>query len=211
MRYKLADHEWFAIKPMLPNKPRGVPRVSDRRVLTASSGLAIRGTLARFAGSFCPSTTCHNRFVRWRRAVVWGRIIDALAVAHHAAIQMIDTCIVRVHQHEPVSHETSDQSMGRSGGGLTSKIHAVIDSNGLPVRLAFSPARHTVFSLRGSCCLASNRGQCCLLTAAMMPAGFSLPTMGMMAGFRTTRYLCGKAISRAISLDRFLSYCKVRF
>jgi transposase len=33
MRYELADYEWVAIKPMLPNKPRGVPRVSDRRVL----------------------------------------------------------------------------------------------------------------------------------------------------------------------------------
>lgn len=29
--------------------------------------------------------------------------------------------------------------MGRSRGGLTSKIHAVADSNGLPVRLALSP------------------------------------------------------------------------
>jgi hypothetical protein len=26
MRYELTDHEWAAIKPMLPNKPRGVPR-----------------------------------------------------------------------------------------------------------------------------------------------------------------------------------------
>jgi transposase len=33
MRYELADDEWIAIKPMLPNKPRGVPRVNDRRVL----------------------------------------------------------------------------------------------------------------------------------------------------------------------------------
>jgi hypothetical protein len=33
MRYELTDHEWFAIKPMLPNKSRGVPRVNDRRVL----------------------------------------------------------------------------------------------------------------------------------------------------------------------------------
>jgi transposase len=29
--------------------------------------------------------------------------------------------------------------MGRSRGGLTSKIHAVVDSNALPVRLALSP------------------------------------------------------------------------
>jgi hypothetical protein len=33
MRYELSDSEWTAIKPMLPNKPRGVRRVNDRRVL----------------------------------------------------------------------------------------------------------------------------------------------------------------------------------
>ena len=33
MRNVLADYEWLAIKPMLPNKSRGVPRVNDRRVL----------------------------------------------------------------------------------------------------------------------------------------------------------------------------------
>jgi transposase len=29
MRYELTDDEWTAIRPMLPNKPRGVPRVND--------------------------------------------------------------------------------------------------------------------------------------------------------------------------------------
>ncbi len=33
MRYELTECEWAAIKPFLPNKPRGVPRVNDRRVL----------------------------------------------------------------------------------------------------------------------------------------------------------------------------------
>jgi hypothetical protein len=33
MRYELSDYEWASIKPFLPNKPRGVPRVNDRRVL----------------------------------------------------------------------------------------------------------------------------------------------------------------------------------
>jgi transposase len=33
MRYELTDYEWTAIRPFLPNKPRGVPRVDDRRVL----------------------------------------------------------------------------------------------------------------------------------------------------------------------------------
>ena len=29
MRYELTDHEWAAIEPFLPNKPRGVPRVNE--------------------------------------------------------------------------------------------------------------------------------------------------------------------------------------
>jgi transposase len=32
-RYDLTDFEWHVIEPLLPNKPRGVPRVDDRRVL----------------------------------------------------------------------------------------------------------------------------------------------------------------------------------
>ena len=31
--YELTDFEWDVIAPLLPNKPRGVPRVDDRRVL----------------------------------------------------------------------------------------------------------------------------------------------------------------------------------
>ncbi len=31
MRYKLTDYEWAATKPFLPNKPRGVPGINDRR------------------------------------------------------------------------------------------------------------------------------------------------------------------------------------
>jgi len=31
MRYGLADHEWAAIKPMLPNKPRGSGKLRNTR------------------------------------------------------------------------------------------------------------------------------------------------------------------------------------
>ena len=33
MRFDLSDYDWTVIKPMLPNKPRGVRRGNDRRVL----------------------------------------------------------------------------------------------------------------------------------------------------------------------------------
>src|SRR6476659_3963981 len=95
MRYELSDEEWTAIRPMLPNKPRGVPRVNDRRVLNGIFWVLRSGAPWRdLPGAFAPYATCYNRFVRWRRAGVWGRIIEALAAAHDAAVQMIDTSIV---------------------------------------------------------------------------------------------------------------------
>src|SRR5262249_57251918 len=124
-------------KTMVTNTVGGVPRVSDRRDLNGIFWVLRSGAPWRdLPDSFGPYTTCYNRFVRWRRAGVWGRIMNALAGAHDAAVQMIDTSIVRVHQHAACIARNRRQSMGRSRGGLTSKIHVVVDTNGLPVRLA---------------------------------------------------------------------------
>jgi hypothetical protein len=49
MRYELSDYEWTAIKPMLPNKPRGVRRVNDRRVLNGIFGSCVQAHL----GAIC--------------------------------------------------------------------------------------------------------------------------------------------------------------
>jgi len=139
MRYELTDYEWHTIKPFLPNKPRGVPRVNDRCVLNGIFWVLRSGAPWRdLPGNFGPYTTCYNRFVRWRRAGVWTRIMNALAATHDAAVQMIDTSIIRVHQHAACIARNKKQSMGRSRGGLTSKIHAVVDTNGLPIRLALT-------------------------------------------------------------------------
>jgi len=54
-----------------------------------------------------------------------------VAVAYDADVQMIDTSIVRVHQHAACIARNKRQLMGRSRDGLTSKIHAVVDTNGL--------------------------------------------------------------------------------
>ena len=100
MRDELSDYEWTAIKPMLPNKPRGVRRVNDRRVLNGIFWVLRSGAPWRdLPEVYGPRTTCYNRFVRWRRAGVWDQIMDALAAGHDAAVQMIDTSVVRVHQH----------------------------------------------------------------------------------------------------------------
>jgi transposase len=144
MRDELTDREWAAIKPMLPNKlPDG----------------------------FGPYTTFYNRFVRWRRAAVWHRIMNTLARAHDSAVLMIDTSIVRVQQHGACITRNKRQSMGRSRGGLTSKIHALVDTNTCRYRLALLPVRRTTIDLQIDCCLAGGSGRCCWQTAVMMRTG----------------------------------------
>jgi len=71
MRYELTDYEWAAIKPMLPNKPRGVPRVNDRRVLNGIFWVLRSGAPWRDLPESCgPYTTCYNRFVRRREPLL---------------------------------------------------------------------------------------------------------------------------------------------
>ena len=78
-RYDLTDFEWRVIEPLLPNKPRGVPRLDDRRVLNGifwvlRSGAPWRDLPERYG----PRTTCYNRFVRWRKAGAWDRLMNAI-------------------------------------------------------------------------------------------------------------------------------------
>jgi transposase len=98
-RYDLTEFEWRTIEPLLPNKPRRVPRVDDRRVLNGifwvlRSGAPWRDLPERYG----PRTTCYNRFVRWRKAGVWDRLMDAISAAHDGDIQMIDSTSVPAHQ-----------------------------------------------------------------------------------------------------------------
>ena len=64
--------------------------------------------------------------------------MNAFTASPDAAVQIIDTSIVRVHQHGACIAGNSEQLMGRSRGGLTTKIHVVVDAGGLPVRLALT-------------------------------------------------------------------------
>ena len=66
MRYELTDFEWAAIKPLLPNKPRGVPRVNDRRVLNGIFWVLRSGAPWRdLPVSFTPASRCADRHATW--------------------------------------------------------------------------------------------------------------------------------------------------
>ncbi|TMK31039.1 MAG: IS5 family transposase [Alphaproteobacteria bacterium] len=140
--YQLTDFEWGVIAPLLPNKPRGVPRVDDRRVLNGIFWVLRTGAPWRaLPKEFGPPTTCYNRFVRWRKAGVWDRVMAAVSQAFDGDVQMIDSTSVRVHQHAANSKKATRIAVGRSRGGLTTKIHALTDARGLPLELILTPGQ----------------------------------------------------------------------
>nr|WP_148203887.1 IS5 family transposase [Nitrobacter winogradskyi] len=136
-RFDLTDFEWSVIQPLLPNKSRGVARVDDRRVLNGIFWRLRTGApWADIPARYGPHTTCVNRFNRWRKAGVWDRILSAVSKAYDGGIQMIDSSSIRVHQHAANGQKNRrDRCMGRSRGGLTTKIHALVDACGLPIVL----------------------------------------------------------------------------
>src|ERR1700674_340263 len=98
-RYELTDFEWSIIEPLLPNKPRGVPRANDRTVLNGIYWRLRTGSpWADIPERYGPYTTCYNRFVRWRKAGVWDRLLAAVSKAFDDDIVMIHSSCVRVPQ-----------------------------------------------------------------------------------------------------------------
>ena len=99
-RFDLSEQEWAIIALLLPNKPRGVPRADDRRVLNGIFHILRTGAPWRdLPERYGPYTTCYNRFNRWAKAGVWVKVFEALAQRSPHSMHLIDSSIIRAHQH----------------------------------------------------------------------------------------------------------------
>lgn len=97
-RYELTDFERSIVEPLLPNTPRGVPRVDNRTVLNGIYWRLRTGSPWADIPERCgPSTTRYNRFVSWLKLGVWDPIFAAVSAAYEGDLQMIDSASVRVH------------------------------------------------------------------------------------------------------------------
>ena len=65
---------------------------------------------------------------------VWKRVFQHLAADADNEYAMIDSTIVRAHQRSAgAQKDGADQAIGRSRGGLGTKIHTMVDALGNPV------------------------------------------------------------------------------
>ena len=96
----LSDGQWLRLQPLLPNKPRGVPRVDDRRVISGIVHVLQSGCRWKDAPAiYGPSKTLYNRNVRWAAKGVWRDVFETLAAAGGPPAEvLIDSTHVKAHR-----------------------------------------------------------------------------------------------------------------
>lgn len=101
-RYGLREDQWERVAGLLPGRKGSVGRpAQDNRLFVEAvlyryrAGIAGRDLPERF-GDF---RVVHTRFSRWARRGIWKKLFEHLARDADNEYAMIDSTIVRAHQH----------------------------------------------------------------------------------------------------------------
>jgi transposase len=144
-RFDLSDEQWARLEQLLPAAKPGRPSKWTKRQLINGIRWRVRVGAPWRDVPVCYGSwqAVYSLFRRWARAGIWRRIITALQARADAAGLItwdisVDSTIARAYQHaagartrpdeqaEPpdtTGAEPGDHGLGRSRGGLTTKIH----------------------------------------------------------------------------------------
>ncbi|XXZ51989.1 IS5 family transposase [Streptomyces cavourensis] len=163
-RGDLTNAEWSRLKPHLPGTgQRGGRWASHRKVINGilfreRTGVPWRDLPSRF-GRW---KTVYERHRRWSADGTWDRILRAVQADADAegridwSMVSVDSTSCRAHQHAAGArrkaprvpkkrstprHHRPDEALGRSRGGLTSKIHLAGDGGRRPLALLITPGQ----------------------------------------------------------------------
>jgi transposase len=155
-RFDLTDQEWAGLAPLLPamTPQRGGRWRDHRQVLNGilfrvRTGVPWRDLPERYG----PWETVYKRFARWQTDGTWARIEASLQTQADGAGELhwdaqVDSTVVRAHQHAagalkgaPSIQASRQQALGRSRGGLTTKLHTICDGRGRNLATRLTPGQ----------------------------------------------------------------------
>lgn len=140
-RHELTEEQWQRIRGLLPvdHGRAGRQPQPNRLMLNAILWILRTGAPWRDLPRSYPNwKSVHTRLLRWSKRGVWKAVLDALAVERDDELAMIDASIVRAHQDAAGGKKNGSESIGRSRGGPSTKIHAVVDALGNPTKIALT-------------------------------------------------------------------------
>ncbi|MFG2205602.1 IS5 family transposase [Streptomyces sp. NPDC048638] len=144
----LTDAQWARIEPLLPDRtPKRGGRWRDHReVIDAIAFKFQTGTQwVHLPAKYGNWRGVYNRLRMWAVDGTWERVFTALVALADADEVLnwavsVDSTIVRAHQHAAGARkkgapadEPDDHAIGRSRGGLTTKIHLAADGRCRPL------------------------------------------------------------------------------
>jgi transposase len=135
--YWLTDEQMARLEPFFP-KSHGRPRVDDRRVLSGIIFVNRNGLRWRDAPrEYGPAKTLYNRWKRWGEKGVFIAMTDGLSArgAERKTIMIgCDLSQSAPHGIEPAGKKGDPgRLIGRTKGGMNTKLHAVTDAKGRPI------------------------------------------------------------------------------
>lgn len=161
-RHDLTDAQWAALEPLLPEgkKPGRPPTWSKRLLIDGIRWRTRVGAPWRDVPEcYGPWQTVYGLFRRWQRDGTWRRIVTGLQASADADGLItwdvsVDSTINRAHQHaagarrQPESQkeppagvgdpEPADHALGRSRGGLTTKLHLACEQGQKPMSVVLT-------------------------------------------------------------------------
>ena len=143
-RMVLREDQWERIAPLLPGTvgDPGRSGTDHRRFWEAVLWSVRVGAPWRdLPGFFGKWNSIFQRFRRWVKNGVVDRIFNARSEDADFEDVILDGTIVRVHQHGTGARGAQTQAIGRSRGGLTTTIVALVDALGTLVRFLRLPGQ----------------------------------------------------------------------
>ncbi|RWO24871.1 MAG: IS5 family transposase [Mesorhizobium sp.] len=141
-RLVLSDAAWERMAPLIIGRPdqKGSTGRDNRMFVEAVLWIVRTGSPWRdLPDVFGDWNSVFRRFSRWSSKGVWWRIFEAMSDDPDFEYLIIDSTIVRAHQHAAGAKKGSeDQALGRSRGGLSTKIHMAVRGLGCPVRFTLT-------------------------------------------------------------------------
>jgi len=87
-------------------------------------------------------SSVYTRWRRWCQSGLWARVLSALARHARGALRFLDASHIKVHQdasNPPGGQQ--NQAIGRTKGGLNTKLTAWVDGAGRVVQVALTPGQ----------------------------------------------------------------------
>ena len=85
-----------------------------------------------------PWQSVYARFVKWRNEGIWEKSFSELSQDADTENLSIDSTCIKFHESSNGGEKTENNVVGRTKGGLNTKIHVIIDGLGNPVTFLLS-------------------------------------------------------------------------